>query len=270
MKRTEERIELKRAKAELTVDKRTITSNFAEHWHTFFEIELVLSGDGIHKLNGKESPIGRGTLFLIDPTDFHALTVTEPMTLYNISFSETAVNEKTLSKLSSPLREKQIRLSEDEVNKLSSLMEILKSEADMPALGCSRELLSCILTVIERHTASRSAEAEITLGVGRAIMYLNMHFRDSPTLLAVAKEAGFHPNYFSETFKRATGKSFSRYLCELKLAYARTMLDGGFSVTETCYRSGFGSLSNFLSTFKREVGCSPSEYRRKNKLPLHK
>ena len=74
---------------------------------------------------------------------------------------------------------------------------------------------------------------------------------------------GFNPSYFSELFRHATGESFSARLSKLKIRYAKTLLSQGFSVTDSCYRSGFGSTNNFLYTFKKLEGISPSEYKKR-------
>ena len=38
----------------LSVEKRILAYDFKHHWHDFFEIELVLNGQGRQILNGNE------------------------------------------------------------------------------------------------------------------------------------------------------------------------------------------------------------------------
>ena len=131
--------------------------------------------------------------------------------------------------------------------------------------GSVRELCESLLTILLRNRKITSQRELGNLdGIRRALVYLGVHFRESPSLERISKIAGFHPTYFSELFKRVTGESYSERLNALRTGYAKGLLAKGFSVTETCYQSGFGSLSNFLRVFKKNVGISPEEYKRNN------
>ena len=46
---------------------------------------------------------------------------------------------------------------------------------------------------------------------------------------------------------------------------ARLLADRDLSVTEIAYEVGFGDLSNFVRTFGRAAGMSPSKFRRASK-----
>lgn len=46
-----------------------------------------------------------------------------------------------------------------------------------------------------------------------------------------------------------------RYLMRLRIQYASNLLrDSPLSVTQVCHRSGFNSLSHFITTFHRHTG----------------
>lgn len=246
----------------IRAELRDVRTNYGIHWHTYFELELVVDGEAIHHLNGKSSKIGRGSLVIIAPTDFHGIEPLSPMKLWNVSFDESLLSQRRLTELSRPERVRELTLDEDTLEKAVSLMNLLSGESKRSDGGCSAELCECLLTVLARQGSKAKKERSSDGGIGRAILYMNIHFRDDPSLDTVAAQAGFHPHYFSELFGRVTGKSFSSYLAELKIDYAKNMLDSGFSVTETCHRSGFGSLSTFLTAFKKATGTTPSEYKK--------
>ena len=63
-------------------------------------------------------------------------------------------------------------------------------------------------------------------------------------------------------FHRATGESYLEALTRLRLGYARSLLAGGFSVSDACHLSGFGSLSAFGNAFRRHMGISAAAYRK--------
>lgn len=262
MKNITEPIRLTEEYGHLTVTEKAVDSDYPIHWHTYFEIEYICEGEGVHNLNGKETKISSGALYIITPTDFHALKTLKPIKLINISFDESVISPMKLCALSSPHLEKSFYLSERTAKTVVALAEILKTESETKKENCSRELCESILTILLRQRSEPIDNTRlISDGIERALTYLNLNFRDDPSLECVAAHAGLHPHYFSELFKKRTGENFSRYLSSLKIKYAKTMLSAGFSVTETCHRSGFGSPSSFLTAFKREVGKSPKDYK---------
>lgn len=43
------------------------------HCHEFYEMSFIASGTGIHILNGELFRLSRGSLFLLNPADFHEI-----------------------------------------------------------------------------------------------------------------------------------------------------------------------------------------------------
>jgi AraC family transcriptional regulator len=79
----------------------------------------------------------------------------------------------------------------------------------------------------------------------------------------VARANSLSPFYLTRIFKSYYGVPPYRYLIRLRIQYASDLLRGSsLSVTQVCHRSGFNSLSHFITTFRRHTGMSPSQYRR--------
>jgi transcriptional regulator GlxA family with amidase domain len=98
--------------------------------------------------------------------------------------------------------------------------------------------------------------------IRRALIYMHHHFREQLTLEEVAAQARLSPNYFSECFHKATGSRFQSYLQELRLRFARTLLEmSDLHVTTICHASGFNTLSHFERAFKGRHGQPPRECR---------
>ncbi len=232
------------------------TASFPLHAHDYFEIEVVLDGIGKSVLNGKEYQLKRGSVCMLTPADFHEVSVDTEMLQWNISFDETVLNAARLEALftSSGMQV----IGEDDLKKLDAAAELLRQESLCD--GCIRPLMEYILTLLMSDIGEKS---ELT-PVRKAILYTETHFRESPTLARTAEYACLSPVYFGNLFKKATGKTYVQYLTERKLNCAKMLLKNGFSVTEACFNSGFGSLSGFLHAFKRFAGCSPNEYKHSN------
>jgi AraC-like DNA-binding protein len=93
--------------------------------------------------------------------------------------------------------------------------------------------------------------------------HIERHFADPELSLAVlAGVAGWSPSHLVRAFRAVTGQSPHRHLLQRRLDEACRLLDlGQQAVTEVCWQAGFGSLSHFVTTFRRETGLSPGAWR---------
>ena len=68
--------------------------------------------------------------------------------------------------------------------------------------------------------------------------------------------------HFARIFAELEGRPPHRVLTDVRLAHAAARLRDGASVTDTCFAVGFGSLSHFVTTYRRRYGTRPSDVRR--------
>jgi AraC-like DNA-binding protein len=78
------------------------------------------------------------------------------------------------------------------------------------------------------------------------------------SLYNLASQVAMSPFLFARVFRELIGLPPHKYLVQLRLQRARTLLQSGMSVTETCYASGFNNLSHFIRTFRKHFGYVPS------------
>lgn len=70
-------------------------------------------------------------------------------------------------------------------------------------------------------------------------------------------------NYFTGVF----GQSISQYTTRQRMLHAAKLLaETRLSLIEVACRAGYANQSKFAAAFRREFGCTPLEYRRKNRL----
>jgi AraC-like DNA-binding protein len=63
-------------------------------------------------------------------------------------------------------------------------------------------------------------------------------------------------------FKKQTGLTFSQYRLRQRLDKARELLaDSARRVSDVAFESGFESIPYFNRAFRRQFGCSPTEFR---------
>jgi AraC family transcriptional regulator len=83
---------------------------------------------------------------------------------------------------------------------------------------------------------------------------------DSHNLHDLGRRVGMSPFHMARTFRELVGVSPHRYLVDIRLREAARRLRDGEAVTDTCFAVGFCDLSNFIRSFRRKFGVSPSRY----------
>lgn len=82
------------------------------------------------------------------------------------------------------------------------------------------------------------------------------------------KDIGVTQRRLTDIFKEEYGMTPKAYADSLKLQEAKRLLsDTGEKIIDIAHSIGFGSLSSFYSFFKKEIGMTPSEYRKKEAFP---
>ncbi len=95
--------------------------------------------------------------------------------------------------------------------------------------------------------------------------YISMHIKEKLSINQLAEQAGYTEYYFSHKFKNEIGCSVADYIKHEKIQQAKLLLSGTkMSIQEISDELSFGSRSYFSSSFQKETGISPSEYREQN------
>lgn len=99
-----------------------------------------------------------------------------------------------------------------------------------------------------------------------AALWIDDNSQAELDLEQAAKQAGLSPFHFLRLFSRVLGVTPHQYLVRSRLRHAaRRLVDEDIAVTEIAYDVGFGDLSNFVRTFHRAAGVSPTRFRQASK-----
>ncbi len=249
----------------LNITKKFLTEDYPLHWHDFFEIEFIRSGNGLHLLNNKEIPMKQGYISLLTPNDFHEIKVEQPMDLINIQFPASLIEEGVLRHISNPANRFECLLEKGYYEELNFLAEAL-CVGKTKSLQFRKNILDSMLGIIinnSGYAGNRAGTGFSNNTVDKARLYMTMHFKNNPSLQEIADYVGLNPCYFSRVFVKETGKSPIHYMADMKLAYAKTLITTtSLSVTEIAFACGFGSFTNFLKQFKSHFGITPKEMRK--------
>lgn len=110
------------------------------------------------------------------------------------------------------------------------------------------------------------AGARVSRQVRQCLDYIQDHLDEKALLAKLAQQVGYTEYYLSRKFKAEVGCSFNDYLKHARVERAKVLL----ATTEESIQAiadelGFCSRSYFSVNFAQVVGCSPAEYRNRQK-----
>jgi YesN/AraC family two-component response regulator len=121
-------------------------------------------------------------------------------------------------------------------------------------------LLASILTEIAR-CAVRLPSKEKKLDINEVANYIQAHYAEKLDNKTLSKIFYFHPNYINAEFKRSIGKSLHRYLLEVRIINAITLMESGQRIiSEIAAQTGFSDTNYFSRYFKKLTGTTPGRY----------
>jgi AraC-like DNA-binding protein/ligand-binding sensor protein len=100
------------------------------------------------------------------------------------------------------------------------------------------------------------------LDIVKAKNYIDNHFREPITISEASEQACLSEAYFSRTFKKALGSTFTQYIQFLRLTEAKKLLKNtDMQISRIAFLCGFNNLSYFNELFRKTEKCSPTEFR---------
>lgn len=86
----------------------------------------------------------------------------------------------------------------------------------------------------------------------------------------LSSAAGLSPNHFSSLFRQATGRRFTRYLTEVRMALAKRLLDDAtLHINEIARRVGYDDPGYFTRRFRLLTTMTPGEWRNRKREGAH-
>ena len=231
------------------------------HWHDYYELEYIKSGSITYQYNGNSYTLSAGSAYLVTPSDYHNIIAYEAE-LYNIAFNDAQISRDFLEKIISYHGETVVQLNRSEQNSIEQLLGLLLQEYernDEFSEYAMHHLLEAVLVYFVRALPDQKVSTKNhSNAVMQAVSYIHLHFKEKLTQREVAAAIHLTPNYLGEIFKAEMGLSFSAYLMQTRLVFARSLLQNGrCTVTQAAFASGFNSPAYFSERFKKEYGYPP-------------
>lgn len=111
---------------------------------------------------------------------------------------------------------------------------------------------------------ARISREQVQPLINKAITKIEREYNTPISVQQIADELGVNRSYLTEHFKHYTGKTIKGYITELRMKRAKVQLSHlELSMQDIASYCGYSDSLFFSRIFKKYVGCSPSEYRRR-------
>jgi AraC-like DNA-binding protein len=84
----------------------------------------------------------------------------------------------------------------------------------------------------------------------------------------ISRAVGVSPSHLATTFKKAERTTIHRYLVNLRLNRAASLLPASDDLTDLALNLGFASQSHFTNAFRRWAGCTPGTFRSRRRQAI--
>ena len=260
------------------VKKSRAITNPTRHFHPWWEILYIVSGERTFFYANRTLHIQAGTFLCIAPGVLHRAInpADEVCNLYNVYFGDagnpTGSDDERMQCIQPLLDDLDpcIALSPSNQAEVTALFErmgheLLNPQKSTPALVWS--LLTQMLVCVQRESGMDASSVQMSAHMKDHLLpvidYLNSHFRENLTLDAVARRFDVTPAHLSRSFKKATRFGFVEYINSQRIAEScRLLRTTDLSVLEIALKCGFGSVTQFGRCFRDLTGSSPRAYRR--------
>lgn len=262
------------------------------HSHEFIEIAYVCKGKGMHVVDGREQPVSRGDLFIIQFDTPHSFFPLDPensgnLEVYNCMFMPEVIGSlpaelpvlkeiTSILLLSGLYPEEQtynpdLKLTDSLSHNFESIFTALYEEYEARREGRAELLKLKLCELLIRIYRAYGSQYRGNLPhpnkyklelIQKAILYLREHYASKVQLTELSRHALLSKSYFSALFKQTTGKSVFEYLQKLRIEEACRLLEqSDETVSEIAARVGYSDYRFFNKTFRKVTGMTAREYR---------
>jgi len=243
-------------------------------------LAVVLQGTKTLRLGGHELRIATGDVLVVTRDGAHTSVATcaspdEPFLALSFCFSAERVAHALLAMTEAG--------GDDGSAKETVPAFVLR--CDEPLAGALERLLLTLDDPLDRKLLAPLVRDEILLrllrsdaaaavrgSVGRAadstrildaMSFIREHYADKLTVEGLAKRSAMSPSHFAHRFSAVARVTPMRYLREVRLERARSLLLGdGARMGEIAETVGFESSAHFAREFRRRFGLPPSRFSR--------
>ena len=248
---------------------------FKWHYHPEFELTYIVKGNGYRIVGNSYEPFNDGDLVLLGSNLPHTWSgkadgdvnsdaiVIQFSSEFILPFLE--LNESLLIKnmLDSSLRGINFEPDEQLVTKIIEITETNGVERILKLISILDILSKKQIKLIAPNTFHNVVSRKSEVRINNVCLFIQNNFQNKIYLKEVADLIYLTESNFCKFFKKATGKTYSDYVNEIRINEAsRLLIQSDKTISQISFECGFETLSYFNRVFLNKKGTTPSVYRK--------
>ncbi len=250
------------------------------HCHDYYELYLHLRGGDYMGLDDSLYELKPNQIFIIPPFHMHGLSCTREMHNYERSFLNLSPEVMQVLGCGQIDLDHFLRthvskghctyqLSDENAAVFVRNMQEIRADQKTDRSAVSRfrnyarimTVLDMICQLVDRESPEESGTASNTI-IQDVLSWINEHYTEPLTVHSLALRFNISDSYLSHEFARFTSRSVYDYILYRRVMLSCQMMMNEDSLNSIAYQCGFNDYSNFLRSFSRVMGVSPSSYRK--------
>ena len=236
-------------------------------FRNYFILHLIYEGYGTFYMQGKKWNIGPGEGFIIPPDTRNKYTASDkkPWKYIWAAWEDPSdeMPERFTFSPSNPHVEFPLPGIFDLVNILKS------SDSNFTKQNLSAQWFSSLIHTLLESYGRKNVEGlqksdSSADNYGKLMKrFIHENFSSRINASDVADFINLERSYASRIFKSCFDIGIYSYISRIRFQKACDLLKGDYSVKEVCFTCGYSDYGNFLRSFKKTSGFSPTEFRNK-------
>lgn len=264
------------------------------HWHEEIEFLSVLRGKVDLQYGSQNIVLQKGDMAFLNSSILHGyrpnpdsdtIPLVRPI-LINPSLLTSNGYDIIQSKYISPLLAGEInppmvlRAEDDASAEIGRMLDLIAHYLSEGTYGHEIMIKSCVFNLLaalllpckdkQNENSTRAEHSKVDSDrFKKLLVYIYENYNRKITITDLAEYMNMSEGHFSRFFKKMANKTAIEYINEYKISQAAKMLqETDKKEIEIAMDIGFDNFSYFISTFKSIVHCTPSQYRKKERLQI--
>lgn len=243
------------------------------HLHYHIEIVYMIEGYSRVFVDSDTYDLNSGDLLVCFPNRIHRFEDMGRHNRYDLFIVSPDLAPELAPKFATENPQNPIIREADKNKRLLSLIKILSESDSFPATyrqtmlkGYFLALFSEILDMMPM----RNFKPDENQALRTVVQYCSRNYTKELSLAILEEELHLSKYYISHLFGDKLGISFNDYVNSLRVSEScRLLRVSDKSITEIAGASGFGTLRTFNRAFIKQMGISPSDYKKKNRGEMY-